>query len=46
MDNMKWEDWGSVGEKRWETINTAHQDAASINWGQSNQNNNINNKKQ
>lgn len=31
MDNMKGEDWGSVGEKGWETINTAHQDAASIN---------------
>lgn len=46
MDDIKGEDWGSVGEKGRETINTAHQDAASINWGQSNQNNNINNIKQ
>lgn len=43
---MKGKDWGSVEETGRETINIARQDAASINWGQSNQNNHITNIKQ
>lgn len=35
-EGMKAGDWGETG---WETINTAHQDAAGSDWGQCSQNN-------
>lgn len=45
MDDIKGEDGGVWGRKGGKQL-TAHQDAASNNWGQSNQTNNVNNIKQ